>query len=106
MCLYVHYILAKKVNIYTLLGQDAMQDIHEKIQVFARSYKGTVRPLQFIWRNQQYNIIDILKSKKQKVGRRVFFYFTVTTLPEGTFELEFDLKTGQWLLLRASVSSS
>ncbi len=76
-----------------------MTALYEKIHVYARSIGGNVIPLQFIWRQQKYDIFEVLEIKKKTTGRQVVYRFKVTTLPKGTFKLEFDLRKGQWYLL-------
>ncbi len=78
---------------------------YEKIQVYARSAGGKVTPLQFLWRHRKFDIRDILEQKRRSERRQIYFYFRVTTLPAGEFELEFDLKRGQWFLLSSNLSA-
>ncbi|MFQ5629159.1 MAG: hypothetical protein ACE5I1_10400 [bacterium] len=71
----------------------------EKIHVFARSIRGRVEPIQFIFKNKRYMIRNILKSRQEAIQNKVFYHFTVEVLPAGRCELHFDLKSGEWLLL-------
>ncbi|MDQ7065124.1 MAG: hypothetical protein Q9P90_12875 [candidate division KSB1 bacterium] len=78
-----------------------MTALYEKIHVYARSIGGKVIPLQFLWRQQRYDIYEVLDIKKKTTSRLVVYHFKVTTLPRGTFTLEFDLRKAQWYLLSA-----
>ena len=71
----------------------------EKIHVFARSIRGKVEPIQFIFKNRRYMVRHILRSRQESQKNRIFYYFTVETMPAGTCEIHFELKKGEWLLV-------
>ncbi len=77
-----------------------MKPVHEKIHVYARSKKGSVEPIQFIWKHRTFQILRIHSTRKQVLKQRTIFNFVVSTLPTGKYELEFDLKSGQWYLVK------
>lgn len=79
---------------------------YEKIQVYARSAGGKVTPLQFLWRHRKFDVRDILEQKRRSYRKKIYYYFRVTTLPQGEFELEFDLKRGQWFLLSSKLPAN
>ena len=43
--------------------------MNEKIHVLARSTAGKVEPIQFIFKNQQYTVGEVLKCKKEALKR-------------------------------------
>jgi hypothetical protein len=77
--------------------------MHEKIHVFARSIRGKVEPIQFIFKNRRYMIRHILQSKQEAIQNKIFYYFTVEVLPAGRCELHFELKSGELMLLRGDL---
>ncbi|MCA9742595.1 MAG: hypothetical protein H6695_18500 [Deferribacteres bacterium] len=72
--------------------------MHEKVHVFARSIRGKVEPIQFIFKNKRYLIRNILATRQEETHNRSFYFFTVDALPGGRCELHFELKSGEWLL--------
>ncbi len=71
---------------------------YEKVHVYARSHRGTIVPLQFIWRQQRFDVYQILDIQKRTLPQKQGVVFKVTTLPRGTFILEFDFSRNEWYL--------
>jgi hypothetical protein len=61
--------------------------------------KGKIIPKSFIWRNRSTSITKINFSWKDKKGREVLYFFSVTT-PYGTFEIAFSRENLSWRLIR------
>lgn len=80
--------------------------MQEKIHVFARSSQGNLEPIQFIHKSQRYLVRRVVQSRQETYRHRVFYFFTVQTVPEGLYELHFELKTGEWSLLEGGAYSS
>ena len=83
-----------------------MREIHERVRVYARSQKGQVQPLQFVWKEQIHSVREVLSVRKQNGKSQLYFYFEVGIYPEGTCELEFELRTGHWYLIRGDFSAA
>ncbi len=79
--------------------------MNERIHVYARSTEGRVEPLQFIRNNKLYCIREILAYQREQLANKTLYRFRVDVLPEGTCELLFDFKCGQWLLTDAALPS-
>ena len=79
--------------------------MNEKIHVFARSIRGKVEPIQFIFNNKRYMIRNIIHSRQEACRNKIFYFFTVEVLPAGRCELHFELKSGEWLLLAGDLQS-
>ncbi len=79
--------------------------MNERIHVYARSTGGRVEPLQFIRNNRLYCIREVMTYQTERLPHKVLHRLKVGVLPEGTCELLFDLKSGQWLLTEAALPS-
>lgn len=73
--------------------------MNERVHVFARSTRGKVEPIQFIFKNKRYLIRNILQTRQEQNRNKIFYLFTVEVLPAGRCELHFELKSGEWLLM-------
>lgn len=81
-----------------------MREMNEKIHVFARSVRGKIEPIQFIFNNRRFLIRHIIHARQETIRNQVNFYFLVDLLPQGHCELLFDLKAGEWIILKGDLA--
>ncbi len=78
-------------------------EFNEKVHVFARSMRGRIEPLQFMFKNQRFQVREIVEARRESESRRTFFHFTVNLLPYGVCKLFFELHSGEWFLLHGEL---
>ncbi len=79
------------------------EDIFEPIEVLAHFRQGCMRPLKFLWNGRAYQIRQVERQWRERMGSAGQWHFSVRTADANWFELIFHSGDFTWQIARVYI---